>query len=372
MNDKVLLKSNFYDRFKCIAGDCKFTCCAGWRITIDKQEFENYQNKGMDICTKEDENHFCMKMDDKDKCVCLNKDGLCQLVVDGGDEAIGYTCQSFPRHSAMNGDIQELYLSNACPAVIKLFMQETNPMVFMLEDKQVPIRHGLVNWKYVDSRDLAIDIIQLRDFPYWTRLYMLYMWAREAQLAINEGMYEAVENKFLQGRMLVDMQDSLMKAQIDDRLIIQSHYELFEKLIFEKSKDYGTRTYLLPIAKQIPLWEIDDLIPLKYEFDDVFSQYDTLMEHVCVNVLFVHSCEEEDEDYFENRVIAIVLEMAVIKITCFYTWLLHDKQLTDDNVCEIITYWARSMEHNNAIYQYVVKLKELGEINKGKLLLYIR
>ena len=30
--------------FKCIAGECKDTCCAGWDINIDKKSYERYEN----------------------------------------------------------------------------------------------------------------------------------------------------------------------------------------------------------------------------------------------------------------------------------------------------------------------------------------
>ena len=32
-----------YDSFRCIAGDCPQTCCAGWLIEIDDEALEGYQ-----------------------------------------------------------------------------------------------------------------------------------------------------------------------------------------------------------------------------------------------------------------------------------------------------------------------------------------
>ena len=34
----------YYKNFKCIAGACTDTCCAGWDINIDETSLERYQN----------------------------------------------------------------------------------------------------------------------------------------------------------------------------------------------------------------------------------------------------------------------------------------------------------------------------------------
>lgn len=36
---------NYYPNFKCIASDCKHTCCAGWVMNIDEKTLENYKNE---------------------------------------------------------------------------------------------------------------------------------------------------------------------------------------------------------------------------------------------------------------------------------------------------------------------------------------
>ena len=33
---------DYYEKFKCVGGDCKDTCCAGWEIDIDEETFYYY------------------------------------------------------------------------------------------------------------------------------------------------------------------------------------------------------------------------------------------------------------------------------------------------------------------------------------------
>ena len=34
---------DYYDKFKCIAGECKDTCCAGWQVDVDDASYEYYK-----------------------------------------------------------------------------------------------------------------------------------------------------------------------------------------------------------------------------------------------------------------------------------------------------------------------------------------
>ena len=43
---------DYYKDFKCIAGACEDTCCAGWQIVIDKKTLKKYIKKKMNIPTK--------------------------------------------------------------------------------------------------------------------------------------------------------------------------------------------------------------------------------------------------------------------------------------------------------------------------------
>ena len=38
------IKPNYYEKFKCIAGNCPDTCCAGWNIDIDDESLDKYES----------------------------------------------------------------------------------------------------------------------------------------------------------------------------------------------------------------------------------------------------------------------------------------------------------------------------------------
>ena len=80
-----IMAPDYYKKFKCIAGDCKHSCCVGWEIDIDSDTLEIYNNiKGAwgeklkkAISYDGDAPHFIT--DSNDRCPFLNKEGLFNL-----------------------------------------------------------------------------------------------------------------------------------------------------------------------------------------------------------------------------------------------------------------------------------------------------
>lgn len=40
-----IIKIKGYDKFKCIADKCKFTCCKGWDINVDNNTYNKWKAK---------------------------------------------------------------------------------------------------------------------------------------------------------------------------------------------------------------------------------------------------------------------------------------------------------------------------------------
>lgn len=39
-----LVKPSYYKEFKCIAGACTDTCCAGWEVDVDPKSYKYYKS----------------------------------------------------------------------------------------------------------------------------------------------------------------------------------------------------------------------------------------------------------------------------------------------------------------------------------------
>ena len=106
------LRPAYYDKFCCLIGDCRFTCCKGWRITLDKKEFMALKritgsadlNKRMVNALHRIRNSVLrqsfygeFRLPEGGACPLHCENGLCLLQMEKGHEALPWVCRTFPR-----------------------------------------------------------------------------------------------------------------------------------------------------------------------------------------------------------------------------------------------------------------------------------
>lgn len=132
------IKPDYYDKFKCVAGDCPDTCCAGWQIVIDEESLEKYGEVdgafGRRLVNSIDWQEGCFFQYDR-RCTFLNEDNLCDLYTALGSDALCNTCKNYPRHTEEYEGLRELSLSLSCPIAAEIILsQEKFPEFAEYED----------------------------------------------------------------------------------------------------------------------------------------------------------------------------------------------------------------------------------------------
>ena len=165
-----IVKLDIFDDFKCLAGDCRDSCCnAGWQIDVDKKTMQKYSFCD-DAFVKSIRGHivqngkeYCIKCDQNGVCPFFREDGLCDIVKNKGDAFLGEVCRNFPRISIFENGKQEQTLSFACEEVVRLvfkqekinFKYENIIKEFLLKDKNFAYRDSLIN--YVQDDKLSFE-----------------------------------------------------------------------------------------------------------------------------------------------------------------------------------------------------------------------
>ncbi len=126
---------SYYNDFKCIANECKHNCCIGWEIDIDLDSLEFYKQhsniiKNIDL--KADTPHFILDKDDR--CPFLNKDNLCDIILNHGEKALCQICSDHPRFINCFDTRTEIGLGLTCEAAAKLILDNDFSLVKMGED----------------------------------------------------------------------------------------------------------------------------------------------------------------------------------------------------------------------------------------------
>ena len=151
---------DYYADFACIMGDCRHSCCIGWEIDIDDDSLSRFQNTGGkigrlladNIVSDGETAHF--RLTDTERCPFLNSNGLCDLILELGEDCLCQICNDHPRFRSFFSDREEIGLGLCCEAAGRLILKRSLPAHWILLDED-----GVEEELYEDEAEL----LQLRD-----------------------------------------------------------------------------------------------------------------------------------------------------------------------------------------------------------------
>ena len=130
--------------FRCLAGDCRHTCCRGWEIDVDEESTARYrategaigERLRANLETDETGTHF--RLDAQERCPFLNGEGLCDLILEMGEDALCQICRDHPRFRNFYSDHVEIGLGLVCEAAARQVVEREEPLrLVTLEDDGV-------------------------------------------------------------------------------------------------------------------------------------------------------------------------------------------------------------------------------------------
>lgn len=265
----ILRKPDFYDQFKCIASRCSDTCCVGWEIDIDEATQEVYRKVagafGERLRANIEDGHF--KLLPHDRCPFLDKDNLCEVYQNLGEDALCDICTEHPRFVEVYGDIMERGLGLCCEEAARLLLEGEGPLTFTceecdepedeLDDDDLDIRDQVLG-----EREWMFETLADQGLPFAERLYKIFGFTGENPFAPFESanaMFELLTKLESYGP---DWDAALerIKARIDSsesiadqgfftenesvRLLAYLIYRHYAKCLFE-GREQGKRQFAL-------------------------------------------------------------------------------------------------------------------------------
>ena len=164
---------DYYEKFKCIADKCKHNCCIGWEIDIDDETLKFYKSYKGEFGERLKNNiegnpaHFILA--EKERCPFLNKNNLCDIIINLGEERICKICKEHPRfHNALPDRI-ESGLGLCCEEAARIILGNADTLGFITEGESI------INDEIIDLRDKAIKILQNRNKGITDRLNEIFL-----------------------------------------------------------------------------------------------------------------------------------------------------------------------------------------------------
>lgn len=123
----LITKPDYFDSFRCIAGDCPDSCCKEWAVQVDDASAAYYRSlqgalgDRLRQVLRDEEGETVMAITDG-RCPMWRRDGLCRIQAELGEAALCKTCREFPRLTHDYGDFIELGLELSCPEAARLIL----------------------------------------------------------------------------------------------------------------------------------------------------------------------------------------------------------------------------------------------------------
>ncbi len=166
---------DYYNDFRCLAGDCRHSCCIGWEIDIDSDTLEFYNSVDGEFGERlknnisyNDETAY-FAMDSCGRCPFLNEKGLCDIMINLGFDKVSQICDDHPRFRNFYSDRTEIGLGMSCEAVAMqiLSKQDKTQLICIEGDDELlwPEEED-----FLALREEIFDILQNRELPVTVRV----------------------------------------------------------------------------------------------------------------------------------------------------------------------------------------------------------
>ncbi len=363
---KNILKIKDYDKFKCIADKCNFTCCKGWDINIDTKTYNkwrendnlNYILDSVRFIKSNGKNTYLIKKETKGECPFLSNKGLCNIVINHGDEYLSSTCKSFPRIENDFEDVKELTLSCSCPEVVNIISDmkekiyiESNDSLSYIEDLGcLKIRETLVNIlqkddisienKLIISYDMLFKMLNSDDLTYEDLIELLNKYKSKNYIKEELSKYKDYENK-----------DTIEGLKEINSLFIDIIENYRNVPIFKES--------LKDIYKFIKEIHIEKLFNDWKDFKDLFKEYENLIEN-CIVSKVLSNCTSDDLEEMIISFEMIILEYLLIRYAVFLKYCINiKKEINIQDIKDYIVIFSRIIGNNSeAVIEFLLDMFE--------------
>ncbi|WP_195989145.1 flagellin lysine-N-methylase [Clostridium sp. D53t1_180928_C8] len=362
MNKKVSIsKITDYDNFKCSADKCKFTCCKGWDINVDKNTFNkwkseenkfNYILQNLKLKETEDKKEYFLDKYTHETCPLLDKNGLCKIVKNHGDEYISLTCQTFPRIKNILGDRNEFTLSCCCPEVLEIISNIDGKINMICKDNNESIGSSLE----LKVREALVSIIQHNGLALEYKLIICF----QMLLTILENvhiqkrrLFTEIE-KYKDKEYITELQEMYSKVNLNIDESIEELNNLFLDIVENYREVSGLESILEKISSFAEEIEIEYLCEQWDDYKGKFEKYNEFIEN-CIVSKVLASCNSNDIEEVVLSFEIIILEYLLIRYALFLKYCISEEEGLDiQSIKDYVVVFSRVIGNNTeAVIEFI-------------------
>lgn len=368
-------KPFYYDDFRCLAGDCPDTCCAGWLIYIDDDSLDRYEQVngpfGSRLANSIDWEEGAFYQDG-DRCVFLNEDNLCNLQQELGEAELCDTCRRYPRHVEEFDGLRELSLSLSCPEAARMLLTCTEPERFVqweTDEEEDSFEEDEMDYllftRLEDAREVILQILGNRSLDIEKRMALVLQLAEEMQTCMDADrsfdMDEVIdryrkenETGKLQERKLQERKQQDRKLQDGDSMRYETccrEFPIFHRMEHLRAEwgrmlDDMWNTLYAPGRKQY------EEICRRFEtFCESSSRNHTLRqqtgERLMTEFVYTWFCGAVYDEEIAVKIKFAVFSTRWIQELIMYRFTKNGSRISMEDIIEMSWKYAREIEHSD-------------------------
>ena len=324
-----ILKISNYDKFKCTADKCKFTCCGGWDVSIDNDTYNKWEKENdkagfildnVKINKCGSKTGYFINKENHEACPLLDKQGLCQVVKSIGEEYLSSTCHRFPRIENIFEDKKELSLSCACPEVVEL-ISNMNGKINIISENDTNLKNNLLEIKI---REALVNIVQQENFSLEEKLMvsfqMLLNILENENFGEDSSLEELEKYKYREHiQRLINMHKK-MESNINDS--VEEINYLFLDIIKNYKEVPNFEILLKDISGFAEEIKVENLSVEWHDYKNLFEQYNMLNEN-CIVSDILSSCISKDIEEMAISFEMIILEYLLVRYAVFLKYCMN-------------------------------------------------
>ena len=296
---------DYYKEFNCIADKCLHSCCIGWEIDIDKATHKKYGHidnnfgRRLNESIEIDNGVPFFKLDSHERCLFLNKNNLCDIILNIGEDYLCQICRDHPRFRNFYSDRIEIGLGLCCEEAARIIIEQNSPthLILLSDDGQI-IEIDKDENDFLCERNKIFSIIQDREKDFTLR--------------------------------------------------IQELQSLYSIKLPEKSIDEWVEFYL-QLEQLDPIWTTL-LLELKKHSNEINSiktteKFDICFEQILFYFLYRHLADSLDDGRFFQRILFAIHGTYFIDLIC-RLYIIKNKDLKVKDIIEISRMYSSEIEYS--------------------------
>ncbi|MBE6063444.1 MAG: flagellar protein FliB [Clostridium butyricum] len=376
---------DYFKQFKCIASQCEDTCCAGWEIVIDDETYDIYKSvegqfgkRLKDEIYLDGDNEHIFKLKGND-CAFLNKNKMCDIYSELGEEALCYTCQQYPRYTEEFGSIREVGLSLSCPEAARIILGTSKITDFETseDDGMVPAYNDIsfdIFMQLSKSRKVMFEIIQNRSIDLNDRIAIVLSFSQEIQKKIDDNRIDEIAHiceKYCSKEFINKYIDGLDKYKNN----YEHKYNNMKKyFMFYKNLDHINERWphiLNDVIKDLFGKETNcDIYVDKHRnfnsyYVDNFYEY----EHLIVYFIFRYFMKAVFDYDVSSKIKMAVVSYLMIKELGVHKWSINNKEFAKEDQVVVMRMYSKDIEHSDDNMEALYETFESADVFKEEELL---